>query len=285
MKTPRGFTLVELLVGMVILAVIGAALTKLMLSQSRFYDDQGQLRRARFVARTAVNATLSDLRMVEATGGVVSATPTQVILRVPYAMGLVCNNNIGANQASVAVWPVDSTVYANNAGFSGYAWRDSLGNYTYVETGNGAQANPDAPATCAAANVTILTGGYAVAVKPNLPGSIPAVTAVGTIVFLFQRITYEFKASTAMPGRTALWRTVVQTGQADELVAPFDTSAKFRFFVVGSDTAQSAVPSPLSNMRGLELDFNSQSEHAPSGSAAPEASQLITGVFFNNRVK
>ena len=280
MKTPRGFTLVELLVGMVILAVIGAALTKLMLSQSRFYDDQAQLRRARFVSRTAVNAALSDLRIVEATGGVVSATPTQVILRVPYAMGVVCAT-VGGNETLLAVWPVDSTVYAN-AGFSGYAWRDSLGNYTYVEAG--ASVAADLPAPCVAANVNVLTGGRVVNVKPNLP-AMPAATLVGTVVFLFQRITYEFKASTAMPGRSALWRTIGQTNQADELVAPFDTSAMFRFFVVGSDTAQSAVPAPLSNMRGLELDFNSQSEHAPEGSAAPEVGRMITGVFFNNKVK
>jgi prepilin-type N-terminal cleavage/methylation domain-containing protein len=280
MNARRGFTLVELLIGMVILSVIGVALTKLMLSQSRFYDDQAQRRQARFVSRTAVNATLSDLRMVEATGGVVSATPTQVILRVPYAMGIVCATLAG-NETLLAVWPVDSTLYAN-AGFSGYAWRDSLGNYTYVEAG--ASVAADVPAPCTAANVNILTGGRVVNVKPNLPAMPPA-TLVGTVIFLFQRITYEFKASTAMPGRTALWRTIVQTNQADELVAPFDTSAKFRFFVVGSDSAQSAVPALLSNMRGLELDFNSQSEHAPEGDAAVESNKVITAVFFNNMVK
>jgi prepilin-type N-terminal cleavage/methylation domain-containing protein len=280
MNARRGFTLVELLIGMVILSVIGVALTKLMLSQSRFYDDQAQRRQARFVSRTAVNATLSDLRMVEATGGVVSATPTQVVLRVPYAMGVVCAT-LGGNETLLAVWPVDSTVYAN-AGFSGYAWRDSLGNYTYVE--NGASTAADLPAPCVAANVNILTGGRVVNVKPNLP-VMPATTLVGTVIFLFQRITYEFKASTALPGRTALWRTVVGTGQTDELVAPFDTSAKFRFFVVGSDTAQSTVPSPLTTMRGLELNFNSQSEHAPEGDAAVEANRVVTAVFFNNRVK
>src|SRR5438045_9337613 len=75
---------------MVILGVIGGALTRLFLSQSRFYDQQGQLRRARLVSRMAINATLSDLRMVEATGGLVSASPTQVTMRVPYAIGLVC---------------------------------------------------------------------------------------------------------------------------------------------------------------------------------------------------
>ncbi len=38
MSTRRGFTLVELLVGLVVLGIIGAALSRLFLSQARFYD-------------------------------------------------------------------------------------------------------------------------------------------------------------------------------------------------------------------------------------------------------
>jgi hypothetical protein len=77
----------------------------------------------------------------------------------------------------------------------------------------------------------------------------------------------------------------VGTGQTDELVAPFDSSAKFGFFVVGSDTAQAAVPSPLTNMRGLQLNLTSQSERAPQGGTAPKQAQAVTAVFFNNQLK
>jgi prepilin-type N-terminal cleavage/methylation domain-containing protein len=280
MRNRRGFTLVELLVAMTILGILGAALTKLYISQARSYDLQTQLRKARFVSRTAVNAAVSDLRMVEATGGVVSATATQVVVRVPYAMGIVCANT--GTQTTIALFPVDSVAYAT-AGFSGYAWRDSLGNYTYQETSP--QLLSDLLSVCTAAHVTVLTNGRVIAVKPPLPATLPAVTAVGTPVFLIQRLTYEFKASTALPGRTALWRSVTATSQTDELIAPFDATAKFRFFVLNSDTAQAAVPSPLSNMRGLELDLNSQSENSPEGTSAPKTAHLTTAVFFNNQLK
>src|SRR2546429_9571878 len=123
MSDRRGFTLAELVVGMVVLGVIGAALTRLYLSQSRFYDQQGQLRRARLVSRMAINAALSDLRMGEATGGLVSATPIQATMRGPYAIGVVCANT-GA-QTTLSLCPAASTVYAT-AGFSGSGWRDSL---------------------------------------------------------------------------------------------------------------------------------------------------------------
>jgi prepilin-type N-terminal cleavage/methylation domain-containing protein len=280
MRAPRGFTLVEVLVAMVLLSVIGVALTRLFLSQSRFYDLQTQSRRARFVSRTAVNAALSDLRMVEATGGVVSAAATTVTVRVPYALGIVCANT--AAQTTLSLWPVDSTVYAN-AGFSGYAWRDSLGSYSYVETG--VTLGGDNPAVCTGANVAVLPQGRVVALTPPLPAALPAVTAVGTPVFLIERLTYAFQPSVALPGQTALWRSIVGTTQTDELVAPFSATAQFRFYVVGSDTAQSAVPSPLSTMRGLELDLNGQSERAPAGAAAPRTAQVVTAVFFNNQLK
>ena len=276
----RGFTLTELLVGMVLMGIVGVALTKLFVSQSRFYDGETQMRRARFVTRTAINAALSDLRMVEATGGVVSATGKQVTVRVPYAIGIVCANS--PVQTTLSLWPVDSTVYAT-AGFGGYAWRDSLGNEAYVEAGTSLVT--DAAAVCTAAGVTVLAGGRVVAVRPPLPAALPAVTAVGTPVFLVQRLTYEFKASTTLPGRTALWRSVAGTGQADELVAPFDSAASFGFFVAGSDTAQAAVPSPLSMIRGLQLNLSGQSERAPEGASTPRQAVAVTAVFFNNQIK
>lgn len=278
--TRRGFTLVELLVTILVTGIIGVAVTRLFLSQARFYDQQAQLRRARFVSRTAINAALSDLRMVEPTGGVVSAAPTAVTLRVPYAIGTVCANTAG--QTTLSVWPVDSTTYAA-AGFSGYAWRDELGNYSYVEAG--AAIVPDDPASCTAANVTVLPQGRVVAVRPALPAALPPVTAVGTPVLLLQQMRYEFKSSVALPGRVALWRTILRTGQGDELVAPFDTTAKFRFFVAGSDTAQDAAPAALGDLRGLELDLDAESERAPEGTAAPKRARAVTAVFFNNVLK
>ena len=88
----------------------------------------------------------------------------------------------------------------------------------------------------------------------------------------------------AASGWLVLGVTVV-TGQADELVAPFDPTARFRFFVAGSDTAQAGPPNPLSNMRGLELGLTSQSDRAPEGAAAPRQAQVVTAVYFNNQLK
>jgi prepilin-type N-terminal cleavage/methylation domain-containing protein len=280
MMRRRGLTLAEMMITVVIVAMIGAALTRLYVAQARSYDLQTQLRLARFVSRTGINAAISDLRMVEATGGVVSATNTSVTVRVPYAMGIVCANT--AALTTIALLPVDSVAYAT-AGFTGYAWRDSLGAYHYVETGTTLTAGT--ASLCTTAHVTVLSGGLVVAIAPALPSTLPAITAVGTPVFLTQRLTYSFAPSVTLPGRTALWRTVIGTGETDELVAPFAPTAEFKFFIVGSDSAQTAVPSPLTTMRGIELVFNAQSERTPQGQPAVMTAQITTGVFFNNLLK
>jgi hypothetical protein len=103
-------------------------------------------------------------------------------------------------------------------------------------------------------------------------------------VLLFQRIRYRFAASSAMPGRIGLWRTVVATGTAEELAAPFDSSAVFRFFQLDSDTAQAAAPSPLSTTRGIELRLAGASRGTPYGAAGPKVVNLTTAIYFQNRL-
>jgi prepilin-type N-terminal cleavage/methylation domain-containing protein len=281
MSRRRGFTLAELMISMVILGIVGTGLISVLVSETRFFSQQTEQREARMVSGAAVNAALSDLRMVEGTGGTVAATSKSVTVRAPYAMGIVCANSL--TQTTVALFPFDSTQYTN-AGFSGYAWRDSVGNYNYVEIGS-AVGSADSAATCAAAGVSVVPGGGVVTVTPPMPSTYPTVTTIGTPVFLFQRLTYAFQASTTLTGRTGLWRTVVATSQSAELVAPFDSSARFLFYSLGSSTPDTAVPSPLSNLRGLQLDLKGQSERAPEGSSTQESAEVITAVFFNNLLK
>jgi hypothetical protein len=107
----------------------------------------------------------------------------------------------------------------------------------------------------------------------------------GWPVFLYQQITYRFDASTAYPGRVGLFRKVKQSGSTpivDEIIAPFDTSAKFRFYALNADAAQDAVPSDLNTVRGLELVLAGSSPRAQQGQNVAQQA-LVTGVFFKNR--
>src|SRR5687768_1669578 len=275
----RGFTLLEVLIGMIIFAIIGGLLTQLLSTQGRFFDKLGMSNAARNVSRGALNRVVSDFRMIETSGGVVAASPTSITLRIPFAIGVVCSSN--AVSTAVSMLPVDSVIY-NAEGFYGYAWRNAVtGAYTYVENPAAHDKTTGANA-CNAVTITTLPEGRAARITPMVAGS-----SLGTPVFLYRRIRYDFKASAAVPGKVGLFRTTIfqnGTEKSEELVAPFSETARFRFFVVGNnDIAQDDPPGTLNNIRGLELHLDGASEVIASGESSVETAPFTTAVFFKNR--
>jgi hypothetical protein len=270
--------MVELLIGMVILAIIGAALTRVMIYQARYFDHQKIANLARNVSRGPLNRIVSDLRMVEALGGVVDAQQNTIIVRVPYAMGLVCATTGGATHISLL--PVDSAMYAA-AGFSGYAWRGGQGTYRYVEAGP-PTVSAGSVAICNAAHIQTLTAANAkvIQITPQLTDT----ASVGTPVFLFRRIRYRFRGSDAIAGAQGLFRATMQNGVEEELSAPYDGSAGFRFFVGSSTVSTANAPADLSTLRGLELTLNGMSERNASGTTQKYKAPFMTAVFFKNRL-
>ena len=275
-RAARGFTLVELMIAIILSGIFGAIVTKILVTTSRFYGKDSAQRNARQVSRGALGLIESELRMIETTNGVVSADSFNLTVRVPYAFGILCTT--GGSIATASLLPMDSLAFAG-AGFSGFAWRDSTtGLYTAVEVS--ATTGVGTASVCTAQSITTLTGGKVVTLSP----APPATATAGSAVYLYQRVTYRFAASSALPGRTALWRDVPARALSEELVTPFDATARFRFYVLNADTAQRLAPSPLSNMRGIELVLNGASERTPLGRTAPATALLTTAVFFRNRV-
>jgi len=281
----RGFTLIELVIGMVIFGIVGALFTQLLTTQGRFFDKQNMGNAARNVSRASLNRVVSDLRMIEATGGMVSASSSAITARVPFALGVVCGTNTSGpgNTTAISLLPVDSVTYYAD-GFYGYAWRSATtGAYTYVENG-ALQYKNTGQSLCGQVGITTLTSGLTARLSPIVTGS-----SLGTPLFLYRMIRYEFKASTAVPGKFGLFRTtILQNGTelSEELIAPFASTARFRFFVVGSESnAQDNPPAALSDMRGLEIHLDGLSERAVPGSASVESAPFTTAVFFKNRIQ
>jgi prepilin-type N-terminal cleavage/methylation domain-containing protein len=283
----RGFTLIELVIGMVVFGIVGALFTQLLTTQGRFFDKQNMGNSARNVSRATLNRVISDLRMIEATGGMMLASPTSITARIPFALGVVCGTNSGGGPpgttTAVSILPVDSVIY-NADGFYGYAWRSATtGAYTYVENG-AIQYKNTGQSLCTTAGITTLTNGRLARLSPVVTGS-----SLGTPIFLYRKIRYEFKASTAVPGKLGLYRTTVfpdASEASEELVAPFANTAKFRFFVLGNNTdAQDNPPASLSDVRGLEIHLDGLSERAVPGSTSVESAPFTTAVFFKNRIQ
>ncbi len=281
-------TLVELLVAMTVTAIVGAALIQVMLAQNRSSGNNEAWRVARAVSRGSLNRLLADMRTVDADSALESASAQSITLRVPYAFGVACNITL---PLVVSLLPIDNAVYSA-AYFGGWAWRDaSSGRYRYRV--NSTTVNTGAVGTCLGASITTLpasagpgTAGRVVQLTAlsmgNSGGWASLVPTVGMNVFLFQRVRYRFAASSALPGRIALWRDVLNGGPSEELAAPFDTTARFRFYLSGSDSAQDAPPSPLNLTRGIEIHLDGMSEVAPQGFTDPKRMALTTSIFFKN---
>jgi type II secretory pathway pseudopilin PulG len=275
MRNRPGFTLPDLLVTLVMLGVIGASLAQVMVVQSRSLGRQEGATAARRVARSPSNLMFSDLRMVETGSGVIAASPTSITVRAPYVMGVVCQNTIAT---TIALAPVDSVV-RSNAGYSGYAWRDATGAYNYVETS--VTIGLTASVTDCTNNGVNYVSGIGFSLMTLAP-PIPPIAGPGTPVFLFERVTYSFAPSVALPGQIGLWRASIAKASTEELVAPFDSTARFRFYVDGSNTPQDAVPASLSDLRGLELRLTGRNRQV-EGTAHDSRAPYTTAVFFKNR--
>lgn len=270
----RGFTLVELLVAMVVGAMLGVALTRMLISDSRFVSRQDAMLNARATARAAMNAMTVELRMTS-DSGLIAAAPESVTVRLPYVFGIACNNQ-GADLIAVLM-PVDSLTYAGAVN-EGLGWRNAVGQYELVDQALTVAGTSDT-SPCDADSIRVVPGGSLVSIG-NIPGS--RMPTSGSVFYLFHTVTYAFAPSVDLPGQIGLWRRA-GAGAAEEIAAPFDTTAGFAFLVGDGMTTVTTPPGDLTTVRGLEVRLVGASEYPPEGQTDPEIFQLITKVPFVNR--
>ncbi|HEX9894418.1 MAG TPA: prepilin-type N-terminal cleavage/methylation domain-containing protein [Gemmatimonadales bacterium] len=274
-----GFTLIELLLALILTTVVSGVLVRLLMGDMRFAEDREAWRTARQAARSGLTVLTADLRMLETGAGVEAAAAggQDITVRIPYAFGVLCSTT--GTSSTVTLLPVDSLMFAQ-PGHSGFAWRDDIPKtYTYVPSSLVTLGAPSGP--CTTSGITVLPGSRIIIVD----GLVPATLVKGTVFLLYRRIRYQFKPSVIMPGQTALWRTLLSSGTTEEVAAPFDAGARFRFYVGSGTDPQNAVPSPLSDISGLELAFDGRSDRTPRATSGPKVVQFSTAVFFQNQTQ
>ena len=273
MRRSKGFTLAELLVGLVVMGIIGMSLTQILISDSRFVEKAEAMLNARQSARAAMNILAAELEMV-GKGGLTAASPTDITVRAPYALGILCDPS-GGRLASLL--PSDSMAYAS-ATADGLAWRSDSTTYTFMTVSNVVAAPASDLHHCTDEGISILPDGQAIKMTVT-SDTMP----IGAAFYLYQTIRYRFYASVDLPGRVGLWRTQ-GSSPAEEILAPFDAGANFAFFVGTSATPQAAPPVNLSTVTGLELNLIGSSEVTPLGSSQPPSFEVSTRVnFLNNQ--
>jgi hypothetical protein len=282
----RAFTLVEILVAFTVLGIMGAMFVRIILSQSRFTDQQNAMRGARSVSRLALNILESELRMVQDSGGIDFASADGRTIRaiVPFRFGLYCGVSSGGTVVSML--PIDSLTLAQ-AVYAGWALRSHTGTYTTILPADPLGADAPVlsvdPAQCTGASAgqaqvrTLSVNGRAgqvLDIRPARSGTI------AQPVFFFQRITYAFQASATFPGQWGLYR-MVQGGSTEELMAPFDSSARFKYWTRGAAASVAAAPA-LPLIRGIDVVFAARSRYTPIGRSSPSRSTVIASIFFRN---
>ena len=294
----RGFTLTEVMISMVMISIIGVALTRLVVTQSRFSNKQVLQRNARSVSRGALAIMESELRMVEQSTAFTYAgvstgvqipppTATTIIINVPWAVGVRCT------ATDIAILPVDSISQALGAANTvGVAWRDAAtGRYVYDPTPSA--SNIDVFTECTNAGILATGAGAMPGMRVvRLVGGALSGGTVGTPVMLFYRVRYQFASSTSVPGqgRLGLFRSVSNAsatfGTPEELIAPFATGSGFRYFMGNNRSATTSTPlfAEVETIAGVQLNLFGISERNTQGQATPETSQLTTPIFFRNRI-
>lgn len=283
LKARKGFSLAELLVAVVLLGIVGGALTRLVVDQMRFFDGVQVKRGARSAARNSMNVMLAELRMVQDSGGVtaIANDNKSITVNVPYRFGMFCGTSGGTSTLSML--PIDSMTGAM-ASMAGYAWRGRLsGRYTYVATTNATPSATPTRCTGSAAGeaglATVSINGRTGQVLDVSP-VIASTTTLGSAVFFYQSVTYSFAASTMFPGKVGLYRAV-NGGTPEELMAPFASTARFRYFVSGDDTSRTTAPA-LSDIRGIAMALTTTGQRKPAGRTTDIESRMLTAVFFKN---
>ena len=271
----RGFALVELVVALVIAGIIGASLARLVINQSRFVSLQDGMMRARSGARAALNVMQDELRMVT-DSGLRAASRDSVTVRVPFVFGIACGYSAG--RTVVALVPADSASVAS-ATASGMAWRDSVGNWRFVEPATMTSGAPTG--TCWAQTPTIWVMSTTDWPSRAVYGT-GIVPPIGSPIYFYQTVTYAFSPSVDLPGRRALWRAVPATSVREELVAPFDTSARFEFLVASPPSPRVTPPAILDSVLGVRVRLVAASDQTPAGRSQPVTFDLTTTLLFRN---
>jgi hypothetical protein len=134
---------------------------------------------------------------------------------------------------------------------------------------------------CTSANIkTVSINGRTGGVYSVTSSTAPTTMGPGWPIMWFQSVTYSFAASSMFPGKVGLYRTV-GTGTPEELMAPFASTARFKYYQAGDDVSRTTAPA-LSDIRGLEMDLTTEGQRKPAGSASYAQNQMVTSVFFKN---
>jgi prepilin-type N-terminal cleavage/methylation domain-containing protein len=99
LRARRGFTLAELLVTMTLLAIVGTALTRVLLKQQQFYTDASRTADAKRELRLGATVLPFELRSVSTSGGdIMAMSESEITMRAYTGSSVICERAAGGDR-------------------------------------------------------------------------------------------------------------------------------------------------------------------------------------------
>ena len=238
----RGFTLVEIMIGLILAGAIGMAALRLLQTQDRFYSHLNHGVNAEQSLRAAADVVSSELRMSVPTD-LMAATADSVSIRFDVSQAVVCGTTGGTAQ----IFVYDSVSNANLSTSLGTAWSGPYSStYQYNDGWTGSSSQGMGPKTTCTANGTPNIAGTAL--YRSVTGWSSTVPPRGSIVRRYRQLTYRIAPST-MGNGSALWR-----GQ-QEFVGPVDPTSSFAYVMDDGTVQTSVTPGDFSRVVAVRMNL------------------------------
>jgi len=270
-----GFTLLELLIGVVVATVILAGVYKVQVHQSRMYGQQLEVMDVRGSLRTVAALMAWEVRQASAADGDIYAMgPTSLTLRSVQGLGTVCTRDsllprfgIRGTPAAMAATTDDSVlVYA--------AWEStwkvlrvsaagtpaSLGIGSCDWTGSG---TPDIAVALGVAATSDTTG-----------------IEIGAPIRGFRRVEYGLYQD-VMDGRWWLGRKVGAAASYEKLAGPLLPQTSGGLAITYKDSTGTATATP-SDVATIDFTLRAESYGRAAGQSGFEVDSLTTSVALRN---
>jgi len=263
---PRGFTLPELLITVVLGAALLTASMEIMLTNQRAYAAQASQIRGQRAIRAAVDLMYAELREISARGGdLIEMGPTSMTVRSMRGFGVVCGLDLTGTpvltvlEVGPGFTPGDSVfVFADNAGADAAddAWVTAR--VTAVDT----------TARCGSRKAQRLEfAGQDARFAPPAGDSV----SLGAPIREFARYTYGL---VARDGEAWLGR-ITPDGRAVPLVGPLQPAVGLEFAYLDGAGTVTTVPT---DVRQIVVDIRTPG--GPAGAVGEAAADSIRAVVY-----
>ena len=255
----RGFSLVEMVIVLVLAGIVSTAAITMFSTQNRLNAAMTALGESQENARSAVQLAAAELR--SATGGsVVSATATQLAVRIPIVIGVICAVQPGNN--THVYFPMDVSAMNMRRDADGKAHLSQNGEWHWRNLGGADGYRPTSRQAC------IANGAGQVGTDENY-AMVRATDPVGSPIMLYREVVYSFAPSSLDDTRRAFYRT--RGSERVELAQGFSSTSQFEYRLLSDTVWRSSVANgQVGDIASIRLNVAVEGEGS-SGSATADA--------------